>query len=233
MRQPASTALLVLSLVSPPVALAQDATDAHLKQLIGRKTAKLKAVPAAQLGNPKEESAPEPAAALTASPAPAPTSSNAQSEADLALLRAILFAFEPAPREIRVLAIEDLALLQDPRALNPLSHFVFDPDPIIALAAVKAIGHFQHPRAEEIIGNIIRHPSLSPTLKVAAVRALPFQDSPSSREFLTELSGSNAYGSSVKQAAQAAIAEMVSIPAPPPNATVPARGTAPPPGSSR
>lgn len=193
-----ATAILGLSLLSG-AAWAQNADD-KLKSLIGGKK-RAKKAQAAQLGSVKDED-PAPAAAPAASAA-------ACTEADLSLLRAVEYAFEPAPREIRVIAVEDLALLQDPRALNPLAHLILDPDPAVALAAVRTVGHFQHRRAEEILGNVIRHPQLSPTLKVAAVMGLPLQDTASSRELLTEVANSSRYALPVQRAAKDAIAMMV------------------------
>ena len=130
------------------------------------------------------------------------------SEADLSLLRGLLYAFQPGPREIRILAIEDLALLQDPRALDALRQLAFDPDPQIALAAVKSISHLRHPRAEEILAEVIRTPSSSQMIQVTAVRALPFQRSLSALELLHDLSTSNDFGPQVRNSAQAMLSEL-------------------------
>lgn len=95
---------------------------------------------------------------------------------DQALLRAMGWAVEPAPLEIRAQAIEDLGLLGDSRALNLLAQLSVDPNPIIASAAVRALSSMRHPRAEEILGNIVRHPTLPESLKLQALTMLPFQN---------------------------------------------------------
>lgn len=186
MRRPVPTALLALSLLLPLPALA-----------LKPHPARQKAPPPTLLGSAKEEPGED---------APVASARSAQDEADLSLLRALLFVFQPAPREIRVIAVEDLALLGDPRALDALAHLVLDPDPSVALAAVETVTHFQHPRAEEILGNVIRYPSLSPTLKLAAVRGLPLQGTASARALLTEISRSSDYAPALRGAAQTALA---------------------------
>jgi hypothetical protein len=95
---------------------------------------------------------------------------------DAALLRALGFAFEPLPPEVRVQAIEDLGFLGDPRVLNPLAQLCLDPNPAFARAAVRAIAVFQHPRAEEILSNVIRHPNIPATVKLRAIELLPYQN---------------------------------------------------------
>jgi HEAT repeat protein len=101
--------------------------------------------------------------------------------ADAALLRGLLWAAEPAPEEIRTIAIEDLALLGDPRALNPLVAYLWDPNPRIQAAALRAIALFQHPRAEEILSGIVRHPKLADALKIQALDGLLYQRTASAR----------------------------------------------------
>lgn len=111
--------------------------------------------------------------------APAPT--GAVVGPDQALLRGILWATEPAPEEIRVIAIEDLALLGDPRALAPLSALLWDPNPRIQQAAVRAVALFQHPRAEEILSSLVRNSRLPDALKIQALDGLLYQRTPSAR----------------------------------------------------
>jgi HEAT repeat protein len=98
-----------------------------------------------------------------------------------ALLRGLLWATEPAPEEIRAIAIEDLALLGDPRALNPLAALVWDPNPRIQAAALRAVALFQHPRAEEILTSVVRHPKLPDALKIQALDGLLYQRTPTAR----------------------------------------------------
>lgn len=200
---------LLLALVAPAFAAhAQKAADERLKSLMKRSTKKKP--PASQLGDDKEEPS-TPAAAQKAPAAALPT----QKDADEALLKALLHAFEPAPREVRVLAVEDLALLQDPRVLNPLSHLIIDPDPLVASAAVRSVARYKHPRADEILSNVVRHPHLAPALKVIAIRALPFQDSPASRELLSDVANTRTWPAPLQEAARGAIAEMVPAPVSP------------------
>jgi hypothetical protein len=142
------------------------------------------------LGNAKEED-----------DAPlAPKSSPA--ELDGALLRAVLFAFEPAPTEIRIIAIEDLGLLGDPRSLNPLAQLVMDPNVNVQMAALRAIGAMQHPRSEAILANIVRHPLISERVKLAAIDALLFQNTVSSIAFLRQLSRGGAFHPVLQQQAR-------------------------------
>lgn len=198
-------ALAIAAVLAPSHVHAQDAADARLKALMNKKVSKAKKKPApapasAQLSSSKDEDA-EARPALF-------SDAHLRQDADTALLRALIFAFEPAPREIRVLAIEDLGLLADPRALNPLAHLVLDPDPVLALTAVKTVGHLQHPRAEEILTNVIRHPTLAPSLKIAAVNALPLQATASARELLAAAAKSRSAPTELKEAARTAVAGM-------------------------
>jgi HEAT repeat protein len=126
------------------------------------------------LGSAKEDDEPAKAAACC-------------NDADAGLLHAVLYAFEPAPTEIRVIAIEDLGILGDPRALNPLAQLVMDPNPAVQMAAVRAIGAIQHPRAEAILANIVRHPSISERVKMLAIESVVFQNSATSMAFLDSL----------------------------------------------
>jgi len=121
------------------------------------------------IGNAKEEECPK----------VAPTS-----DADLAVLRGIGFAFEPAPIGVRVQAIEDLGFLQDPRALNPLADLTLDPTPQIAQAAVRAVGSIRHPRAQEILENLVRHPTAPVATRTAALALVQFQNTPSALRFI-------------------------------------------------
>ena len=186
----------VVSAAEPPKAPAPDA--AAPKVVFNKK--KLRA--AAQLGNAKEE---EPACP-PAQPCPK------SAEADTALARALLYAFEPAPDEIRVIAIEDLALLGDARALNPLATLVLDSSPSIQFAALRAVSHFQTPRAEEILENVVRHPRLPDLLKVKAVQALPFQASATAHEFLMESQNNIRLSAQVRSAARSGLQDWGSPP---------------------
>jgi hypothetical protein len=129
------------------------------------------------------------APAPTSAPAPAPAeSATAPGSPDAALLRGILWATDPSPEEIRVIAIEDLALLGDPRALGPLSALLGDPNPRIQSAAVRAVALFQHPRAEEILSSVVRSTRLPDALKIQALDGLLYQRTPSARATLESAS---------------------------------------------
>lgn len=106
-------------------------------------------------------------------PCPAPKDVGA---AEVAFVRALTWAFEPAPPEVRAQAIEDLGLLGDPRALNPLAQLSLDPNPALARAAVRAVGAIRHPRAEEILANVVRHPNVPETVKRLAMELVPCQN---------------------------------------------------------
>lgn len=129
--------------------------------------------PSKAIGSTKEE--PE---VVCPTPAPNP---------DLALMRAIIWAFEPAPLEVRSQAIEDLGLLGDARALNPLAQICLDPNPVLAKAAVRAIAAIRHPRAEEILSNVVRHPTVSEQVRLRALELLPYQNTWSSIRFVSLL----------------------------------------------
>jgi HEAT repeats len=114
-------------------------------------------------------------------PCPAAVSSSGP---DLAFLRGVSWAFEPAPTEIRTQAIEDLGLLGDARALNALAALTLDANPAIAKAAVRAIGSIRHPRAEEILENLVRHPTAPVLTKQNALNLIPFQNTATALRFV-------------------------------------------------
>ena len=118
-----------------------------------------------------------------------------------------MWAFEPAPTEIRVQAIEDLGLLGDPRALNVLAQFALDPNPAFARAGVRAVALMRHPRAEEILCNVIRHPTLPEELKVLALKLLPMQNTDSAIRFMQAVMG-NTYPWALQNAARIALSEV-------------------------
>jgi hypothetical protein len=181
----------------------------------------------ADAGTPAPKAAPKPAVAagVIKIPSGAKALGNVKeedeplalkSDADVGLLRGILYAFEPAPTEIRIIAIEDLGLLGDPRALNPLAQLVMDPNVNVELAALRAIGSIQHPRAEAILANIVRHPSIPERVKVAAIDALIFQNTATSIAFLNQLAKSTAFHPVLQQQARRAMLELPPPPRPPP-----------------
>ncbi len=126
----------------------------------------------APIGNAKEDDEPKQPAGR---PTPGP---------EVALLRGILAALDTNPVEVRTQAIEDLGLLQDPRALNLLAQLVLDPNPAVWRAAMRAVALIRHPRAEEILANVVRHPTLSESHKLLALEFLPFQNTSTALRFI-------------------------------------------------
>jgi hypothetical protein len=127
---------------------------------------------------------------------------------DLALMRGMMFCFEPAPTEIRQLAVEDLGLLGDPRALNALAQLLMDPNPGVQQAALRAISLIRHPRAEEILSNVVRHPTLAPKLKLSAIDALVFQNTDSALGFLATVARGTSFDFALQSEAKKALAEV-------------------------
>jgi HEAT repeat protein len=126
--------------------------------------------------------------ALQAPEEPPATARGGAAGEDTALLRGLLWATEPTPEEVRAMAIEDLALLADPRALNPLAALLWDPSPRIQSSALRAVALFQHPRAEEILAQVVRHPQLPDALKLQALDGLLYQRTASARSTVEALS---------------------------------------------
>ncbi|XXF75468.1 HEAT repeat domain-containing protein [Myxococcaceae bacterium GXIMD 01537] len=154
---------------------------------------------------PPAEAAPtQPLPAVT--PPPLPPPSPAPAGPDTELLRALLGATQQAPEELRVIAIEDLALLGDPRALDPLAALVWDPNPRIQAAVVRAVALFQEPRAEQILSNVVRHPSLPEPLKLQALGGLLYQRTASARAVVEDASRNPRYSVTVQSAALAVAA---------------------------
>lgn len=165
------------------------------------------AAPKKSIGSAKEDECPQgPQASLAG--------------ADLALFRALQWAFEPAPLEIRAQAIEDLGLLGDARALNAAAQLVLDPNSRLSRAAVRAIAAIRHPRAEEILSNVVRHPSIPEAVKVAALELLPFQNSWSALRFVQSSARNTALPYNVLNAARRVAQSLPAAPAPVPPAAV-------------
>ncbi|MGE6763765.1 HEAT repeat domain-containing protein [Corallococcus interemptor] len=153
-------------------------------------------------------STPAPKAAPKADKAPADP--HAQ---DDSLLKGLLWAAEPAPEEIRALAIEDLALLGDTRALDPLAAFIWDPNPRIQQAALRAVALFQHRRAEEILGNVVRHPRLPDALKIQALGGLLYQRTATARRVVQDVAADSRVGYAVQNAARSVASQWEAAPA--------------------
>ncbi|MEW5739157.1 MAG: HEAT repeat domain-containing protein [Myxococcota bacterium] len=175
---------------------------------LGLASVALAATPKKGIGSAKEDD--EASAAPSACPP----------GADLALFRAMLWAFEPAPMEIRILAVEDLGLLGDPRGLNAAAQFALDPNPLLAKAAIRAIATIRHPRAEEILSNIVRHPTIPDATKVQALEALPFQNTWSALRFVQSSARNTALPYAVLTAARRIALTLPAQPAAPPPAAV-------------
>ncbi len=132
--------------------------------------------------------------------------------ADVALMRGLGFAFEPAPIEIRVQAIEDLGLLGDRRALNPLAELSLDPNPQIARAAVRAIAMMRSPRSEEILRNLIGHPVPLETTRLLAVELLAYQNTISSVRYLTWLDRASGISPRIQAVVRAVLNDVPAVP---------------------
>ncbi|MBX7116248.1 MAG: HEAT repeat domain-containing protein [Myxococcaceae bacterium] len=154
------------------------------------------------LGNAKEDSAPGDAV-VALNGLPRPTEAP-----DVALLRGLIWSFEPNPAEIRSLAIEDLGLLGDTRALNPLAQLVVDPNPMVQVAALRAVALMRHPRAEEILCNVVRHPQLSEKLKLRALEWVVFQRTPTSQTFLQQVSTGPSFSRALQNQAKLLLNDM-------------------------
>jgi hypothetical protein len=144
--------------------------------------------PAGVIGSSKEDE-PCPAPVNTAGP-------------DVAFLRAVAWAFEPAPIEIRSQAIEDLGFLGDARALNPLATLSLDANGAIARAAVRAIATIRHPRAEEILANFVRHPTAPTATKLLALTLIPYQNTATALRFVHATARQNSGAYEVAQQAR-------------------------------
>jgi hypothetical protein len=129
-------------------------------------------------------------------------------DADIALMRGLLYALEPAPTEIRVIAVEDLGLLGDTRALNPLAQLLMDPNPAVQTAALRAIASMRHPRAEEILSNVARHPTLPERLKLSAIDLVLFQNTDTAIGFLRQISRSPTFSFNLQNAAKKVLTDV-------------------------
>ncbi len=152
--------------------------------------------------------APPPAAPTPSQPAPTPPpaptpDAPAPVSADTALLRGLLWTTTPAPDEVRAIAIEDLALLGDARALDPLAALLWDPSQRVRAAAVRAVALFQHPRAEEILSDVVRHPAQPEALKLQALGGLLFQRTATARALLQDVARNPRSPASLQSAALA------------------------------
>jgi HEAT repeat protein len=134
---------------------------------------------------------------------------------DTALLRALLWATRPAPEEVRALAIEDVGLLGDARALDPLASLMWDPNPRIQQAALRAVTLFQHPRAEEILGNVVRHPRMPDALKIQALNGLIFQRTATARRTVQDAALDARLTAAVQNAARTVASQWEAAPASP------------------
>ncbi|MFP2964172.1 HEAT repeat domain-containing protein [Myxococcus sp. 1LA] len=140
-------------------------------------------------------------------PAAATPAPKAPAEDDTALLRGLLGAVRPAPEEIRAIAIEDLALLGDARALDTLAMLLWDPNPRIQQAALRAVTLFQHPRAEELLANVVRHPRMPDALKIQALNGLVFQRTPTARRAVQDAAVDSRLTAGVQNAARTVVSQ--------------------------
>jgi hypothetical protein len=153
---------------------------------------------------------------------PCPAPSSVTTGPDLAFVRAVQWAFEPAPPEIRSQAIEDLGLLGDARSLNLLAPLTLDANQVYARAAVRAVALIRHPRAEEILANLVRHPTAPTGTKQLALVLMPYQNTPTALRFIhfTAKQASGNY-----ELLNAARALSSQLPIPTPESTLPLPST--------
>ncbi|HYV48157.1 MAG TPA: HEAT repeat domain-containing protein [Myxococcaceae bacterium] len=177
--------------------------------------------PPASLGSPKQE---EPAPAARGCPAPPPAPRCP--DADTALARALAWVAEPAPEEIRAIAVEDLGLLGDARVLNTLALLILDPSPTVQLASVRAVRAYGLPRAEEILANVVRHPYPGEPVKLLALDSLAYQRTRSAKAFLEHVATGTQFSARLQAAAKATLQRAWSAPAP---ASAPQKPPAPSP----
>jgi len=184
--------------------------------------------PPASLGSPKQE---DPAAPKNC---PAPPAAPRCPDADTALARALAWVAEPAPEEIRAIAVEDLGLLGDARVLNTLALLILDPSPTVQLASVRAVRTYPVARAEEILANVVRHPYPGEPVKLLALESLAFQRTRSAKAFLEHVAGGTQFTPRLQAAAKAALQRgwSVATPAPTP-APAPAPPKAPAPSPAK
>lgn len=153
---------------------------------------------AASLGSPKQEETSEPKGCP---PSPAPRCP----DADTALARALAWVAEPAPEEIRAIAVEDLGLLGDARVLNTLARLILDPSPTVQLASVRAVRAYPMPRAEEILANVVQHTYPGEPVKMLAVESLAFQRTRSAKAFLEYVAATAQFTPRLQSAAKVAL----------------------------
>lgn len=158
--------------------------------------------PASLLATGQEDNDPAPPV-VRAAPKPPQTGAS-----EAAVLRGVLWAFEPAPLEVRIQAIEDLGLLGDPRALNPLAQLAIDPNVSLSRAAVRAIGAIRHPRAEEILRNVVHHPAALEPTKALAMELLIYQNTTSALRLVNSVARATNYPGAVLAAARRTAADL-------------------------
>ncbi|QSQ27235.1 HEAT repeat domain-containing protein [Pyxidicoccus parkwayensis] len=172
--------------------------------------------PAAPAKSAPAREQPAPASEAPTPPPPPPSeASTATGPDDTALLRTLLWAMKPAPEEVRAIAIEDVALLGDARALDSLAALLWDANPRIQQAALRAVALFQHPRAEEILGNVVRHPRMPDALKIQALNGLIFQRTSTARRTVQDAALDARLTAPVQNAARTVVAQWEPAPTAP------------------
>jgi HEAT repeat protein len=177
--------------------------------------------PPASLGSPKQEETAPPSPEIPSKGCPAPPAAPRCPDADTALARALAWVAEPAPEEIRAIAVEDLGLLGDARVLNTLALLILDPSPAVQLASVRAVRSYPVPRAEEILTNVVRHPYPGDPVKLLALESLAFQRTRSAKQFLEHVRDGAQYTPRMAAAAKSALQRGWPTPAAPPPAPAP------------
>jgi HEAT repeat protein len=146
-------------------------------------------------------------------PAGAPPLVAAPADADRALLAATSAAVEPAPLEVRVLAVEELGLLGDTRAVPLLRRLLIsESQPALQRAAVRALRALGTPEAVSVLDEGLRTGRLSYEAARELVAALPYLRWEAARAALA-WAAANAATYEVRAAAQSALARFGPPPA--------------------
>jgi hypothetical protein len=108
---------------------------------------------------------------------------------------------EAAPAA-RVVRIEALAALGDPRVLPPLAYLARrDPEPSVRIAGFRALGAFRAPEVERAAESAIADRTEKPEVRAAAATALGAQHTLTAEEGLVAIVGNNDLPAPLRQAA--------------------------------
>ncbi|WP_253900277.1 hypothetical protein [Corallococcus carmarthensis] len=78
---------------------------------------------------------------------------------------------------------------------------------------MRAVALFQHRRAEEILGNVVRHPRLPDALKIQALSGLLYQRTATARRVVQDVAADSRVGYAVQNAARSVASQWEAAPA--------------------